>query len=916
MNDQHEIAQFVVRQGLLTLPEAEQALAQCQEVPLLNWLQQRGWLTPHQAADLDELRRLACTPSPPHEQPTEDAPGRPVAVVYAHTAHPPARDSGQPSDPLRALFGLPEDDRPRRGRFVLEEETPRGKGGMGQVWLAHDDGLGRRVALKEMRPDLADQQEARRRFLLEAQVTSQLQHPGIVPVYEMLQSQQGPFYTMRFVEGRTLSQAIADYHRQPTPAALHDLLGVFVQVGNTLAYAHSRGVVHRDLKPANVILGSFGEVVVLDWGLAMVLGERRGVSPPVTAVWVDDPVMSKAAGGTPGYMAPEQARGEIERLDERADVFGLGAILCEILTGKPPYLGDSAQVQRKAFQADLTDAFARLDGSGNDVELLALCKRCLAAEPGDRPRDAGKVSDELSAYLRGVQERLEQARLARAQAEVKIREERKRRWVQLALAGALVCLLGVAAAGGWYLQRQHDLALADRARQELAVGNTLDKVPDLIERAQWAQTASLLEHMLDQLNHDAPAQLRGPLEQALADVTLAAELDSIRLKVATLVDGTFDNAGTDRAYAEAFARGGLGGDEEDAQSVAQRVRDSAVKGALLAALDNWAFSLSADSKRRSWLMAVARAADPHPWRDRLRDPAVWFSLNRVSAVAAEAKGQDLSPQVASSLGATLLDKQAIELLREAQSRHPADFWVNFTLGVRLGASEEAVGYLRVAVALRPDASAPHNHLGIALAGQGKVDEAIACYKKAIEREPRWPGPHNNLGDALAAKGKVDEAIACYKKAIELNPGDARLHSNLGYALTARGKVDEAIACYKKALDLEPLRAEAHTNLGNALEAKEKLDEAIACHKKALDLDPRNAPAQTNLGRALAAKGQVDEAIACYKKALDLDPRDARIHNNLGIALTTKGKVDEAIVCYKKSNLIQGRPAHTTTWALP
>jgi hypothetical protein len=264
MNEQHDIARLVVCQGLLTSPEAEYVLQQCEGVALLDWLQERGWLTPHQAAGLDELRRLACTPIPLHDHPTEDAPGQPIALVRRDTPRPAALDAMQLSDPLRTLFGLPEDDRARRGRFVLEEETPRGKGGMGQVWLAHDAGLGRRVALKEMRPDLAEQQEARRRFLLEAQVTSQLQHPGIVPVYEMLSSEQGPFYTMRFVEGRTLAGAIADYHRQPAPAALHDLLGVFVQVCNTLAYAHSRGVVHRDLKPANVELGSFGEVVVLD----------------------------------------------------------------------------------------------------------------------------------------------------------------------------------------------------------------------------------------------------------------------------------------------------------------------------------------------------------------------------------------------------------------------------------------------------------------------------------------------------------------------------------------------------------------------------------------------------------------------------------------------------------------------------
>src|ERR1700722_8461159 len=143
MNEKREIASLVVRQGLLTPPEAEQALVQCRGVALLDWLQIRGWLTPHQAAGIDELRRLASGPHSPHAPMTEGAPGRPAAPVRADTPRPAALDSTQPSDPLRALFGLPEDDRERRGRFVLEEETPRGRGGMGQVGLGPGHGLGR-----------------------------------------------------------------------------------------------------------------------------------------------------------------------------------------------------------------------------------------------------------------------------------------------------------------------------------------------------------------------------------------------------------------------------------------------------------------------------------------------------------------------------------------------------------------------------------------------------------------------------------------------------------------------------------------------------------------------------------------------------------------------------------------------------
>src|SRR5262249_35599356 len=153
-------------------------------------------------------------------------------------------------------------------------DQPRGQGGMGRVWLAHDDRLGRSVALKEMRPEARADESARRRFLVEAQVTSQLQHPGIVPVYEMQPREDGsgPFYTMRYVEGQTLAQAVEQFHAnrersgRADPVRLRDLLGAVVQVCQTVAYAHARGVVHCDLKPSNVVLGPYGEVLVLDWG--------------------------------------------------------------------------------------------------------------------------------------------------------------------------------------------------------------------------------------------------------------------------------------------------------------------------------------------------------------------------------------------------------------------------------------------------------------------------------------------------------------------------------------------------------------------------------------------------------------------------------------------------------------------------
>ena len=225
--------------------------------------------------------------------------------------------------------------------------------------------------------------------------------------------------------------------------------------------------------------------------------------------------------------------------------------------------------------------------------------------------------------------------------------------------------------------------------------------------------------------------------------------------------------------------------------------------------------------------------------------------------------------------------------------------------------EERIGCYRTAVALRPEATAAHNNLGLALYDKKQLDDAIAEYKKAIDLDPKDALAHNNLGLALAAKRQLDDAIAEYKKAIDLDPKFATAHYNLGNALQAKGQLDDAIAEYKKAIDLDPKYALAHNNLGIALKDKGQLDDAIAEYKKAIDLDPKYAAAHYNLGTALQAKGQLDDAIAEYKKAIDLDPKYAMAHNNLGNALQAKGQLDAAIAEYKKAIDLDPKyaPAH-------
>jgi PAS domain S-box-containing protein len=293
-------------------------------------------------------------------------------------------------------------------------------GGIGRVWLAHDNDLGRDVALKELQPERAEHATLRARFLQEAQITGQLEHPGIIPVYELVRARDGrqPFYTMRFVKGRTLSEAARAYHDKRLAGhaealELPALLNAFVTVCNTVAYAHSRGVIHRDLKGQNVILGDFGEVVVLDWGLAKLVGRPEGEAPAPSVV-LDETgadsghTVQGQALGTPAYMAPEQSAGRLDLVNRRTDVYGLGAILYEILTGAPPFTGSSTQeVLRRVREED--PAPPRQFWPEVPPALEAVCLRALAKEPGDRPAAAAELALEVQGWQEFERRKAEEA---------------------------------------------------------------------------------------------------------------------------------------------------------------------------------------------------------------------------------------------------------------------------------------------------------------------------------------------------------------------------------------------------------------------------------------------------------------------------------------------------------------------------
>ena len=269
------------------------------------------------------------------------------------------------------------------------------RGGMGVVYAAHDPAFDREVAVKVMHPG----QDATQ-FVVESKVTGRTdcRTPGVPPVYALGTLADGrPFLAMKLIHGHTLADEL-------TAAEQPRLFGIFEQICLTVGFAHSRGIVHRDLKPQNVMVGAFGEVQVMDWGLAKSVAggpddERGPLSVDMLAGIAE--TVAGAVKGTPAYMAPEQARGE--KVDARADVFALGGLLVAMLTGKPPFLGESViDTILKAAQAELTECFAQLDASGADEDLVALAKRCLAGRPVGRPANGSEVAASVAAYRTGA----------------------------------------------------------------------------------------------------------------------------------------------------------------------------------------------------------------------------------------------------------------------------------------------------------------------------------------------------------------------------------------------------------------------------------------------------------------------------------------------------------------------------------
>ncbi len=399
-------------------------------------------------------------------------------------------DGAPPPSVLVRLMPLPQSDTPAPAGEACPDAPPDaparyelrrllGKGGVGVVYLGHDVELGRDVAVKFLQAQHAGRDDLESRFLEEAQIGGQLEHPGIVPVYDVGLAGRQPFFAMKLIRGKALHLLLLE--RTSPQDDLTRLIAIFEQVCHAVGYAHARGVVHRDLKPSNVMIGAFGEVQVVDWGMGKVMpgpavapasaaptpvGEGAP-HPKVRTVRSAESTPSAdsqgAVLGTPAYMPPEQARGDSDRTGPWSDVFALGGMLCEILTGRPPYTGRARRdetfaeaILREAITADLEDCHRRLEACDADAELVALCKACLAASPAARPATAQDIARRVADHRAGVEARAHRERLRAVVARTRVRQ-----------LGTFIALLVLVLAATVYFMRE---AQAQRERADREAG--------------------------------------------------------------------------------------------------------------------------------------------------------------------------------------------------------------------------------------------------------------------------------------------------------------------------------------------------------------------------------------------------------------------------------------------------------------
>jgi len=867
-----------------------------------------------------------------------------------------------------------------RGRSNYQFLGEIARGGMGVILKGHDADLGRDVAVKVLDQRLADRPEVVQRFVEEAQIGGQLQHPGIVPVYELgTMRDERPFFTMKLVKGRTLATLLAE--REFPAANARRMIDVFEAVCQTMAYAHSRGVIHRDLKPANIMVGAFGEVQVVDWGLAKVLArggtadEKRAQVAHSQLTVLETVRSGKGSStgtdsmvgsviGTPAYMPPEQAAGHVDRLDERSDVFALGAILCEILTGLPPYAGERDAILAAAAQAELDGAQNRLEASGADPELVKLTRHCLMPASAARPANAGVVAERVHNYVVSVEERAHAARAESAAALVRVAEERKARRLIAALAVAVVAILLVGG-GSWELvQRERAarvLEQAARSREEAERNSRLaTEVGDALAEAsvqkgggRWAEAILAAERAraLAQ-GGGAGGDLLGRVDGVLAELQAAREAarrEAERVAenqrfLAELLEarepvwdpGTGDDPKLAASNLETvFKKHGIDIDAGSPADVASVLAKRGVGSEVALYLD----SLTAGRHRANdgpgtvRALEVAHAVDPDPLRADLREALAAGALDVLNGIV-ESGFEDQPAITVELLGSALQQLKQREaaraVYRKGIDRFPGDFSLQYRLGRLLTPGElengvademqEAVGCYRAALALRPDSTVVRYYLGRLYSKLGQEDRAIEELSIALRQRPDDGSFLFHIGFGRYRLGQIETALGILRELVDRRQPNWLAGwscSGVGNCLMAQGQPQQARVYFERAVAVNPNQGQFYSGLIEALFASGAVEEARQTLARYLARSPNDAGVLNALAWTLTAGADArtrdpEQAVRLAERSTELVQTDAASWNTLGVARYYTGDYEGALDALRHSVRLQGA-GHVVDW---
>ena len=802
--------------------------------------------------------------------------------------------------------------------YVMGGEIARG--GMGRILEAHDRRLGRQVAIKELLYDTGD---LRARFEREARITARLQHPAIVHVLEAGTWPSGePFYVMKLVAGESLDKVIA---ARATLAERLALLPHVIAAVDALAYAHSRKVIHRDLKPANILIGEFGETVVIDWGLAKDLADGAGhgevaIGPQRPTPGETRETIAGSVMGTPAYMPAEQARGDA--VDERADVHALGAMLYHLLAGAPPYTGKTTELILDAVIAGPPPPLATR-AAGIPPDLIAIVEKAMAHHPADRYPTAQGLADDLKKFSTGQLVGAHHYSLR----QLLSRWLRRYRAPVMVAAAACVILAVVGVVSVRRILREHRDAEAQRA---LAIQNR-------------GEAEVLMTFML------------GDLRDKLHPLGKLDLLDSVA-----------------RRAVDYYARRGeqLSDSERGERALAQRNLGDvlAAQGHADTALHEYQEALNA---------ALMLAAKEPANSSRQRDVSIAHDkVGDVRLVQGDAAGALAEYQASLAIAQALAarDPASTERQVELAVSHDRVGTVHVAQGDAAGALAEYRASLAIAVPLaarnpesaerQADVATSHNKVGDMLFAQGDVAGALSEYRASLAianalttRDPNNADhladlamTHNRIGDGRNVQGDTAGALAEYRAALSINqqlaakdPTSAdrqRALSNgrnsIGDVLLTRGELAGALTEFTAALGIDealaakdPTNADrqralstSHNNVGNVRIAQKDTAGALAEYRASLEidrklaaLDPTNTDRQRDLsvshykvGDVRLAQGDATGAVTAYRASLAireaLAARDqtnadrqsdlAVIHEKLGDGLAASNEVSAAL----------------------